>query len=268
MIEFLEIPFIRNAVIGGVILAVLLSVLSLFINLKNWSFITVGISHAAFGGLAIGFFMGISPSVVGTIFAIIVGMLIAYISRHGKVHEDVSIGILFSMSMALGVIFITLTPNYNTDLFTFLFGNILTITQEDIISLTVFTVLSLSFIAYNFQKIMYCCFDEEVAYTSGVNTTFLYYSIILIVAVATVLSVKLVGVILASAMMILPVALTGQIFWHYRSLIAFSILISVFMVLIGIYVSYQFNLPSGATIVFIYSLLFTVVVGIKSLLRK
>jgi len=232
MIEFLEIPFIRNAVIGGVILAVLLSVLSLFINLKNWSFITVGISHAAFGGLAIGFFMGLSPSIVGTVFAVVIGMLIAYISKHGKVHEDVSIGILFSISMALGVIFITLTPNYNTDLFTF------------------------------------CCFDEEVAYTSGVNTIFLYYSIILIVAVATVLSVKLVGVILASAMMILPVALTGQIFWHYRSLIAFSILISVLMVLIGIYVSYQFNLPSGATIVFIYSLLFTVVVGIKSLLKK
>ncbi len=268
MVEFLEIPFLRNAVIGGIILAILLSVLSLFINLKNWSFVTVGISHAAFGGLAIGFFLGLSPSLVGIIFAVVVGLLIAYISRHGKVHEDVSIGILFSMSMALGVIFITLTPNYNTDLFTFLFGNILTITEKDIVGLTVFSVLSLLFIAYNFQKIMYCCFDEDVAYTSGVNTTFLYYSIILIISIATVLSVKLVGVILASAMMILPVALTGQIFWHYRSLIIFSILISIFMVLFGIFISYQFNLPSGATIVFIYSLAFALTIGIKSVLRK
>ncbi len=268
MTEFLEIPFLKNAVIGGILLSILLSVLSMFINLKNWSFITVGISHATFGGLAIGFYMSISPTIVGTLFAIIVGLLIAYISRHGKIHEDVSIGILFSMSMALGVIFITLTPNYNTDLFTFLFGNILTITTEDIYVLTIFTIFTLSFIFFNFQKIMYCCFDEDVAYTSGINTSFYYYFLILLIAVATVLSVKLVGVILASAMMILPVAFASQIVWHYKALISLSIFISVLMVLIGIYISYQLNLPSGATIVFLYSLFFSIIVGIKTTLRK
>ena len=268
MLEFFEIPFLRNAVLGGVILAVLLSVLSLFINLKNWSFITVGISHAAFGGLAIGFYLGISPSLVGSIFAVIIGLLIAYISRHGKVHEDISIGILFSMSMALGVIFITLTPNYNTDLFTFLFGNILTITSQDIIILVCFTVVALLFIAFSFQKIMYCCFDEDVAYTSGINTTFYYYTLILIISIATVLSVKLVGVILASAMMILPVALANQIFWHYKALIISSIIISILMVLGGIYLSYEFNLPSGATIVFLYSAIFLTVVSVKTILKK
>ncbi|NPA52134.1 MAG: metal ABC transporter permease [Aquificae bacterium] len=268
MVEIIEIPFLRNAVVGGILLAVVLSVLSLFINLKNWSFITVGISHAAFGGLAIGFYMGLSPSLVGVVFAVFIGLLIAYISRHGKVHEDVSIGILFSMSMALGVIFITLTPNYNTDLFTFLFGNILTMTTWDIYVLALFSVFALSFIAFSFQKIMYCCFDEDVAFTSGVNTAFYYYSLILIIAIATVLSVKLVGVILSSAMMILPVAFANQIVWHYRALILLSITISITMVLVGIVVSYEFNLPSGATIVFLYSVLFSLIVSIKTVLRK
>jgi ABC-type Mn2+/Zn2+ transport system permease subunit len=96
MMEILQIPFIQKALIGGVILAVLLSILSLFINLKNWSFITVGISHAAFGGLAIGLFLGISPPLTGMIFAALVGLLIGYISRRGDIHEDISIGILFS----------------------------------------------------------------------------------------------------------------------------------------------------------------------------
>ncbi len=264
--ELLTIPFMQNAVIGGVILAVLLSVLSLFINLKNWSFITVGISHATFGGLAIGFYLGMSPPIFGGIFAVIIGVLIGYISRKGDIHEDVSIGILFSMSMALGVIFITLTPNYNSDLFTFLFGNILTMTREDIYILLVFSILSIGFIGINFQKIMYCCYNEEVAFVSGIHTGFYYYSIIIIIAIATVLAVKLVGVILASAMMILPVAFGNQIFWHYKKILFTAVIFSVLMVLAGIYISYEYNLPSGATIVFLYSFVFGIVFLIKKLL--
>ncbi len=262
--ELLTIPFMQNAIIGGTILAVLLSVLSLFINLKNWSFITVGISHATFGGLAIGFFLGISPSLIGGIFAVVVGLLIGYISKKGNIHEDISIGILFSMSMALGVIFITLTPNYNSDLFTFLFGNILTMTREDIYILLFFSIIALGFIAFNFQKIMYCCYNEEVAFVSGIHTNFYYYSIITVISIATVLAVKLVGVILASAMMILPVAFANQIFWHYKKILITAIAFSIVMVLGGIYISYQYNLPSGATIVFLYSLVF----GVSILLKK
>jgi zinc transport system permease protein len=266
--EILTIPFMQNAIIGGIVLAVLLSILSLFINLKNWSFITVGISHATFGGLAIGFYLGISPSLIGSIFAVVVGLLIGYISKKGDIHEDVSIGILFSMSMALGVIFITLTPNYNSDLFTFLFGNILTMTKEDIYILTVFTILSLSFIGFNFQKIMYCCYNEEVAFVSGVNTGFYYYAVITIIAIATVLAVKLVGVILASAMMILPVAFANQIFWHYKKIVATAITFSILMVLGGIYISYEYNLPSGATIVFLYSVIFSLLFLVKRFTSK
>ncbi len=266
--ELLTIPFMQNAIIGGMILAVLLSVLSLFINLKNWSFITVGISHATFGGLAIGFFLGLSPSLVGGIFAVAVGLLIGYISKKGDIHEDISIGILFSMSMALGVIFITLTPNYNSDLFTFLFGNILTMTREDIYILLIFSILSIGFIWINFQKIMYCCYNEEVAFVSGIHTGFYYYSIITIISIATVLAVKLVGVILASAMMILPVAFANQIFWHYKKILITAITFSILMVLGGIYISYEYNLPSGATIVFLYSLIFSLLFFIKRLIPK
>lgn len=268
MIEFLSIPFMQNAIIGGIILAVLLSVLSLFIYLKNWSFINVGISHATFGGLALGFYLGLSPTIFGILFAVLTGILIGYISRRGKIHEDISIGILFSMSMAFGVIVITLTPNYNSDLFTFLFGNILTISKEDIIYLVIFSFFSLSFIGFSFQKIMYCCYNEEVAYVSGINTRFYYYSLIIIIAIATVLAVKLVGVILSSAMMILPAAFSNQIFWHYRKIIIFSILFSIIFVLVGIYISFQADLPSGATIVLVYSLAFSILIGIKKLIER
>ncbi|WP_293447657.1 metal ABC transporter permease [Persephonella sp.] len=268
MTELISIPFVQNALIGGIILSILLSILSLFIYLKSWSFINVGISHATFGGLALGFYLGLSPTLFGILFAVITGFLIGYISRKGQIHEDVSIGILFSVSMALGVILITLSPNYNTDLFTFLFGNILTISREDIYILAFFTVFSLAFIYTFFDKIMYCCYNEEVAYVSGINTTFYYYSLILIISVATVLSVKLVGVILASAMMILPAAFSNQIFWHYKGIIILSMLTSIVMVVAGIFVSFYFDLPSGATIVFLYSSLFGFTVLIKKVLQK
>ncbi len=268
MIDLMEINFIKNAIIGGLLLSVLLSVLSFFIVVKNWSFINVGISHAAFGGLAVGFYLGINPTITGLIFSIVVGFLIGYISKHGKLHEDVSIGILFSFSMAFGVIIISLVPNYSSDLFTFLFGNILTITNVDIYMLTIFTVFTMLFLYFFFQKIIFCCFDEDVAYSTGVSTGFYYYSLITLIAVATVLSVKLVGVILASAMMILPAALSSQFFWHYKKIILFSIIFSCIIVISGIYISYLYDFPAGAFIVFLYSLIFGIVLVSKTLVKK
>jgi len=268
MLEILQIDFMRNAVIGGIILSILLSVLSIFITIKNWSFINVGISHATFGGLAIGFYIGINPTLTGAVFAILIGLLIGYISKKGKLHEDTSIGILFSFSMAVGVIIISMAPNYNSDLFTFLFGNILTITKDDITGLLLFTVFTIVFIYVFFRKIMFCCYDEDVAYSTGVKTGFYYYSLITIVAVATVLSVKLVGVILASAMIILPSAFASQFFWHYKKIILFSIIFSIFIVLTGIYLSYIYDFPAGAFIVFLYSTAFGIVLIGKSIFKK
>ncbi|RUM59521.1 MAG: metal ABC transporter permease [Persephonella sp.] len=262
--------FIVRSLIGGIILASLLSILSLFVYLKNWSFINVGISHATFGGLALGVFLGVSPTITALIFAILIALLIGYISRNGSINEDVSIGILFSMSMAFGVIILTKTSNYTSDLFSFLFGDILTISENDVFILSIFFMLIIPFIFIKYWKIMFCCYNEEVAYVSGVNTTFYYYTLLVIIAIATVLAVKLVGVILASAMMILPTALSKQFFWHYKKIIIFSVISSITFVVLGIYISYILETPPGATIVFIYSLVFFIVFGInksKELLR-
>ena len=265
MIDILYNPLILNSLIGGIILAVLLSVISLFVYLKNWSFINVGISHATFGGLALGVFLGISPTITALIFAILIGLLIGYISRKGSINEDTSIGILFSISMALGVILLTKSSNYTNDLFTFLFGNILTITTNDIYITFIFSLITIGFIWFNFSKLMFCCYNEEVAYVSGINTSFYYYGLITIVAITTVLAVKLVGVILASAMMILPAALSRQIFWHYKKIIIFSIISSIFFVVFGIYIAYILDSPPGATIVFVYATAFFILFSINKI---
>jgi len=263
MFELFQFSFVKNAFIGGILLAILLSVVSLFIYLRNWSFITVGISHATFGGLAIGLYLGISPVYTAIVFAVLIGFLIGYISRKGSIHEDTSIGILFSVSMALGVIILTSVSNYTNDLFVFLFGNILTISQEDLYILTAFLIFSLAFIKIFFQKIMFCCYNEEVAYVSGINTTFYYYMLIFIISVSIVLAVKLVGVILTSAMLILPTATAKQFAKHYRAILVIAIILSIIVVILGILASYKYDIPSGATIVLIYGLIFFSIIGIK-----
>ena len=266
MMEMLSIPFVQKALIGGVVLSILLSLLSLFIVVKNWSFISIGISHATFGGLAIGLYLGINPTIVGFIFAILVGVLIGYISKNSNLKEDVSIGILFSFSMALGLILIMKTPNYTTDLFTFLFGDILTITSLDIKLLVGFTIFIGIYLFLFFDKLMFCCFDEEVAYTTGIKTNFYYYLLIVIIAIATVLSVKLVGVILASAMIILPASFASLFFWYYKKILIFGSLTSVVMITAGIFVSYYLDLPPGAFIVSLYSGVFMLGLFIKKFL--
>jgi len=259
-LDIFTVPFMLNAFIGGLLVSVLLSVLSFFIYVKKWSFINVGISHAAFGGLAIGFFAGINPTLTGSIFAVLVGVLIGYISKKGKIHEDLTIGILLSFSMAFGVVLISFSNNYNSDLFAFLFGNILTITKEDLIYIFIFTVFTIGFLFKYFDEILYCCFDEDLAYIGAVNTNFLYYSVITLIAIATVLSIKLVGSILSAAMIILPAAVSSQLTWHYKKIITLSIIFSLIIVSAGIILSFYFNLPSGSTIVILYSIVFFVIV--------
>lgn len=266
--EVLSTSFVQYALIGGILVGVLLSFLSLFIFVNKWSFINVGISHAAFGGLAIGFYFGINPSFTGSIFAIVVGLLIGFISKRGKLHEDITIGILLSFSMAFGVVLISLSNNYNSDLFAFLFGNILTITKDDLIFISIFTAFALTFLFKNLEKLIYISFNEELAYVDGIKTNLYYYSLIAIIAIATVLSIKLVGSILSSAMMILPAAISSQIFWHYKKILTFSIISSILIIVLGIFISFQFNLPSGATVVLVYSIVFFTVILLKKALKK
>jgi zinc transport system permease protein len=266
--DIITIPFVQNALIGGIVLAILLSLLSLFIVVKNWSFISVGISHATFGGLALGLYLGINPTTTGFIFAILVGILIGYISKNSNLKEDVSIGILFSFSMAVGLILVMKTPNYTTDLFMFLFGDILTITDFDIKLLIGFTIFVGIYQFLFFEKLLFCCYDEEVAYTTGIKTPFYYYSLITIIAVATVLSVKLVGVILASAMIILPASFASLFFWHYKKILVFSVFVSITVVILGIFLSYYLDFPPGAFIVSLYSTFFMLGLLVKKFFSR
>ncbi len=263
MIEVLSMPFMQRAITGGLILAVIAGVLSVFIVLKRLSFIGVGISHTAFGGVALGVLLGINPYVTAIIFALLGAISIGSISRRGMIHEDTSIGILFATAMALGVIFIALAKNYNVDIMGYLFGNILSLVDSDIYLAVAVGVLILLFLAIFFRRMIFAAFDEEVAVVNGIPVAFLFYMFLSIVALTIVISIKMVGIILISAMLVIPGATAYMITYDFLLLTILSVLFAIAGVLLGLFASFWFNLPSGATIVVTLTFLFLIVLAVN-----
>jgi len=173
MIEIFSLEFMRNAFMAGIMLSPVLAVVSFFVVLRRLSFVGVGVAHSAFGGIALGFLLGISPTITAIVFAIAVSNAIGYIGRYGKLSADTAIGIFFAFAMALGVVFIGMSDQYNVDLFGYLFGNILAITSNDLIIIALLGGFVLISIFLLFKELLFVSFDRKVALVSGMPVVFL-----------------------------------------------------------------------------------------------
>ena len=246
----------QRALITGILIACLCALFSVFVVLKRLSFIGVGISHSAFGGVALGFLLGIDPTITAIIFSGAVALLIGFINRQGRLHEDTAIGIFFSLTMALGIIFIGLSRRYNVDLFGYLFGNILAVTGADLLLVVILSPVVFVLILSLFKELLFLSFDEEVAQVSGVAVSPVYYLFLLAMAVTIVIAIKLIGIVLVSALLVLPAATARQLTGHYRGLVFYSVATGVVSTVLGLFLSYQLDLASGATIVLFAGALF------------
>lgn len=254
--EMLSFDFMRHALLGGLMVCLLCSFLSFFVVLKRLSFIGVGISHSAFGGLAIGVLLGFNPFISAGIFSVLVAWGIGITSRKGKLHEDTTIGIFFSAAMALGVALISLSREYRADLFSLLFGNILAITTADLWMVALCGVGVSLFLFLFFKELLAISFDDEVARVGGLPVGFLYYGLLTAMAVTVVASIKVVGIILVEALLVIPAATGFQMAKNYRGMLLFSLVSGVISLLSGLLLSYWLDIASGATIVLCSSLLF------------
>jgi len=268
MIEILNFEFMQNAFLAGIILSIVLAVVSFFVVLKRYSFIGVGVAHSAFGGVALGSLIGISPTLTALGFAVIVSNAIGYVGRRERLSTDTAIGIFFALAMALGVIFIGLSDKYNTDLFGYLFGNILAITRTDIVVVGVLGTIVLFACYFFFKELLFVAFDSEVAFVSGMPVVFLDHFFLTILAVAIVISIKIVGIVLVSALLVIPGAAASQVTDRYVSMIAVSIGVALISTIGGLVISYYADLASGATIVTFASLIFFIMVGVGRLRKR
>ncbi|MEW6552985.1 MAG: metal ABC transporter permease [Actinomycetota bacterium] len=250
--------FAQRALVGGIVIALLCSLISFFVVVRRLAFVGMGISHAAFGGVAIGLAAGIDPLLSAGAFCATVAMGIGWFSRKGRIHEDTVIGILFATAMAMGVVLVRMAGAYNLDLMAYLFGSILAMSWTDVAAAAAIAFLAAAFIVLFFKELLFISFDEETAVASGLAVRSVYYGLLLTMALTVVVSIKLVGIILVSALLVIPGAAGMQLFRNYRGALVAALVVGVASVVLGLYISFWYDVASGATIVLVMFAFFLV----------
>jgi len=263
-----QAAFMQRALIAGVMVSILLSVLGFFVVLRRMSFIGVGIAHAAFGGVALGHLLGIPIFLSASVFSVAAGLGIGAVTRRGRIKEDTAIGIFFAAGMALGVLFLSLKPGYITDLASYLFGSILAVTPTDLWIIAAAAFLILVLLALFFKELLASSFDAELARASGIPEGFLFYLLLGLVSLGIVSAIKLVGIILVSALLVLPAATALQWSRRYGWVLALSALFGLAYTVSGLAISYWIDIPSGATIVILGTAVFLLSLAISPLRRR
>jgi zinc transport system permease protein len=255
-LEMISHPFMQRAFISGAILAVLLAYLGIFVTLRKMAFFGDGIAHSSLAGIAIAVLAHWSPLPVALLWAVAVALFIFWLERSTRLASDTLIGIFFTASMALGVLLMSLTQGYQPELLSFLFGSILAIQPIDLVVMAVVAVLIMGWLSYAFRSLTYMSLAEENAIIAGVDTK-LYTAVLYVaLALATVLGVKVLGIVLVSALIILPAATSRMLTRSFRGYVAVSLTLAELMILTGLSLSYRYDLPSGATIVIVGTAMF------------
>ncbi|MBE9484559.1 MAG: metal ABC transporter permease [Bacteroidetes bacterium] len=256
MLELLTYDFFRNALLAAVLAAVSCGIIGTYIVSKRIVFISGGITHASFGGIGMGYFFGINPILGAAVFAVLSALGIEYASRKTDVREDSAIAILWALGMAIGVIFVYMTPGYAPNLLSYLFGNILTVGSTDLFLLLGLCVIILIFFALQFKNILYIAFDEEYARARRLPVNLIKYIMISLVALTIVFNIRVVGIILVISLLTIPQTIANMFVKRFFNIMVLSVLIALLGTVSGLVLSYLFDIPSGAAIIFFLVILF------------
>jgi len=256
--DMLSYGFMQRALLAAVMIGTLCSVVAFFVVLKRLSFLGVGIAHTAMGGIAIGLVTGLNPFWCGSAFAVAAALATGDISRRGRLHEDTVIGIFFAAGMAFGIALLSSFKGYYPEIFSLLFGNILSVSEAELRLLAVVMAIVLLFIGLFFKELLAISFDEEAALAGGLPVSPLYFGLLTAMALTVMVSVKLVGIVLASALLVIPAATGYRLSRNYRTMFLLSLLTGIGGSVGGLILSYLLDLPSGAAIVLFMALLFLI----------
>ena len=251
MIEALQFEFMRNALVAGLLASIVCGMIGTLIVVNRIVFLSGGIAHAAYGGIGIAFFFGL-PHMVGTIgFSLIIAMIMAVITIKTRHRADTIIGVLWAVGMALGVILLDLTPGYNVDLMSYLFGSILSVPDSDLILMAAICVLVFLIVIYYYHDLLAMSYDEEFAQLRGVPVTFLYFLLIGMTALSIVMIIRVVGLILVIALLTIPPFIAEKFSKSLFQMMGVSTALCAIFSVTGLWLSYAFNLTSGASIIMV-----------------
>ena len=267
MLEYFDYAFFRQAFAGVLLISVCAAMIGTYIISRRLVAISGGITHACFGGLGLGYFLGISPVLMAGVFAIGSSVGVEWLSRRLSIREDSAIAVVWALGMALGVLFVFLTPGYVPELNSFLFGNILTVSGADLAIFAAFTAVLIAFFAWQYRNIVAVAFDRDFATVSGLPVRLVSYTMTVLIAVGIVLTIRLVGIMLLMSMLSLPM-ITAEIFYsRFRPVMFASVVISAFASVGGLMLSTAVDVPCSALIVLIMTSLFLFAKITKAFIR-
>lgn len=268
MLEFLEYDFMINAILASVLASVACGIIGTYIVIKRLIFLSGGIAHSAYGGIGLGYLLSFNP-IFGAVGSSILGAIFVSKMRQNKSeNEDTLIGIIWAFGMALGVLFIGLSPGYAPDLMSYLFGNILTVSTSEILLMAIADLIIILLVFLFYKEFQSITFDEEYAKTTGLNVDLYYLILFVLIAVTIVLLIKLVGIILVVALLTIPAAISKLFAKTLQSMMLYSIGFGLLFTLIGLLFSYYLNLPSGSVIIVLSTIGYFIAYGINTAFHK
>lgn len=268
MFDSLGYAYMQRALAAGVLIGALCAVIGVYVVLKQLSFIGAGISHASFGGVAIGLWLGVNPVWSAVVFCLLVAWAIGSVSRRRIVKEDTAIGVFFASTMALGIVVIGLMHGYQVDLFSYLFGSILAVTVQDVWTTAGLAVLVIGSVAVFYKDLLFVTFDPEMAEVTGLPAGRLYFLLVTLMALTVVVSIKVVGIVLVSALLVIPAAAAFQLTERFRNMMALAVVFGVGSNVAGLFISDWLQTASGAAIVLLATLIFFVCAALSPRRRR
>jgi zinc transport system permease protein len=266
MLEVLQYDFIQNALLAGVLISIAAGIIGSLVVVNKITFLTGGIAHSSYGGIGIAIYLGIPVLFGATVFAILTAIIIAIITLNNRNRIDAIIGMMWASGMAIGIIFVDLTPGYNVDLMSYLFGSIIAVSSDDLTFMLILDLVIISTVVFFYKQILAVSYDSEFASLRGINVKFFYTLILILAALCVVAAIKAVGLILVIALLTIPTYLAEAFANKLSTMMVISSFLATIFTILGLVVSYIYDISSGASIILVAVIILSIVKLIK--LRK
>jgi zinc transport system permease protein len=268
MIEALQFDFMRNALMAGLLVSVACGIIGTFVVINRIVFLSGGIAHAAYGGIGLGYFFRFNPVLGAVIFSLISALGMGIVQRKTRQRADTVIGVMWAIGMAIGIMLVDLTEGYKADLMSYLFGSILAVSANDLVIMLVLDIIIVVLAALFYKELLAISFDETFATVANVPVDAIYLTLMCMIALTVVMMMRVVGLIMVIALLTMPAAISGQFVKNMRKMMILASILGMIFTTVGLWLSYSFNLSSGATIILVAGAVYLVSGAVRLLMRR
>lgn len=268
MLDILNFEFIQNAIIAGLLVSIASGIIGSLIVVNRMVFLAGGIAHTSYGGIGLAVYFGFPIFLGASIFAVLAALLMAIITLNQRDKIDTFIGLIWAVGMAIGIIFVDLTPGYNVDLMSYLFGSILAVSSDDIKYMSILLTGIIIIVTFFYREILAVSYDSQYASLRGINVKFFYTLILILSALTVVIAIKVVGLILVIALLTIPIYIAEKLSKSLGMMMCVSGILSSMFTLTGLWFSYQFDLTSGASIILVSAICLSIFLLISKIINK